>query len=63
MWRLNGTLLNNYWADEEIKSIKKKYTKPNENKKWYAKDIRYRKSSNKKLIAIQETNKPKILNK
>ena len=33
MWRLNGTLLNNYWADEEIKSIKKKYTKPNENKK------------------------------
>ena len=19
MWRLNGTLLNNYWADEEIK--------------------------------------------
>jgi len=23
MWRLNGTLLNNYWADEEIKRIKK----------------------------------------
>ena len=22
MWRLNGTLLNNYWADEEIKSIR-----------------------------------------
>lgn len=32
-------------------------------KKLYAKDIRYRKSSAKKLIAIQETNKPKILNK